>query len=96
MRVSSFSILKRMVFLPLMNFFSGIDADVEVVVEQVVVGAIAAVFAAQDVGARRRAGVAWSGRGRGRSGRRRTSAGRVVGGVLLAHRPLVEPTDDVL
>ena len=31
-----------------------IDADVEVVVQQIVVGAISAVFAAQDVGARRR------------------------------------------
>ena len=54
MRVSSFSILKRMVFLPLIDFFSGIDADVEVVVEQVVVGAVAAVLAAQDVGPGRR------------------------------------------
>ena len=37
-----------------MNFRSRIDADVETVGQQVVVGAVAAVFAAQDVGAGRR------------------------------------------
>ena len=39
--------------MPLIDFFVGIDADVEVVVQQIVVGAISAVFAAQDVAARR-------------------------------------------
>ena len=43
-----------MVFLPLINFFVRIDANVEMVVEQIVVRAIAAVFAAQDVGPSRR------------------------------------------
>ena len=55
MRVSSLSILKRTVFLPAIELLVGIDANVELVVQQVVVGAIAAVLAAQDVGARRRA-----------------------------------------
>ncbi len=41
-----------MVFLPLMNFAGRIDADVEVVEQQVVVRTVAAVLAAQDVGAR--------------------------------------------
>ena len=52
-----------MVFVPAIDFFSRIDPDVEVVEEQVVVGAVASVLAAQDVGAGRRL--------LGRHGRRR-------------------------
>ena len=65
MRVSSFSILKRIVFLPADRLLLRIDANVEVVEEQVVVGAIAAVLAAQDVRAGRRL-LRWE---EGRSGR---------------------------
>ena len=54
MRVSSCSILNRIVFLPADQLLVGIDPDVEVVVEQVVVGAVPAVFAAQDARARGR------------------------------------------
>ena len=42
------------VFFPLMNFLSGLDPDVEVIRQEIVVRAEFAVFAAQDVGARRR------------------------------------------
>ncbi len=49
MRVSSLSILKRMVTLPLRNFFSGSTRTSKMVVEQIVVGAILAVRSAQDV-----------------------------------------------
>ena len=75
-----------------------IDADVEVVGEQVVVGAIAPVLAAQDVRARRRR---WL-RSRRLPGRRcgcrrrRLRRGSIVGAAVLAEQVLVEPADDVL
>jgi len=51
MRVPVCNILKRMVTVPLRNFFLRIDAHVEVVVEQIVVGAIRSVNPPpQDVG----------------------------------------------
>ena len=49
MRVPSFSILKRIVLLPEMNFLAGSTRTSEVVIEQIVVGAIRAICAAQDV-----------------------------------------------
>ena len=48
---------KRTVFLPEMELlFDGIDADIEVVVEEVVVGAVGTVGSAKDLGARGREG----------------------------------------
>ena len=58
MRVPSLSIWKRMVFFPVMILGVGVDADIEMVVEQVVIGAERPVLAAQEVVAR----------GQGRSG----------------------------
>ena len=54
MRVSSLQHLEADRVLAADRLLLRIDADVEVVVEQVVVRAVAAVFAAQDVRARRR------------------------------------------
>ena len=70
-----------------------IDADVEVIGQQVIVRSVATVLAAQDVRARR-CGRHLRRRGLWRRGR--TGSGRLVGGVLLPQQPLVEPSDDVL
>ncbi len=76
-----------------------IDPHVEVVGQQIVVGAIAAVLTAQDIGAR---WVSWLRSRRRLPGRRwccrrrRLRTRAIVGAAVLAEQVLVEPADDVL